>query len=81
MRVYPVEKKIPPFPHLLFIYLFIFLLLLPIGSVSQPLLPGCPRPYVRLREGRGVVGVWVVVVVGGVAHVGRQAEQNQSNAQ
>lgn len=66
MRVYPLEKKIPPFPHLLFIYLFFVVVAnwLSVIASSAWMLP--PLRKIKGGQNEEVVGVWVVVVVGGL---------------
>lgn len=84
MRVYPVEKKIPPFPHLLFIYLFIYFFVVVANWLSVAASSAwMPPPLRKIKGGQGVGGGRSLGGggSGGVAHVGRQAEQNQSNAQ
>lgn len=69
------RKKSHPFSSHLF--------LSSIGSMSQPLLPGCPRPSAKIKGGQGEDGERFEFGGGGLGAVdaGRQAEQNQSNAQ
>lgn len=54
MRVYPVEKKIPPFPHLLFIYLFFVVVAnwLSVAASSAWM----PPPLRKIKGGQGVGG-------------------------
>lgn len=76
MRVYPVEKKIPPFPHLLFIYLFFVVVANWLSVIASS--AWMPPPLCKIKGGQGVGGGRSLGGV--VAHVGKQAEQNQSNA-